>query len=72
MNPTGSRSTIGLRLSQGALRVLREHGLFAQSSVSPEHQAPGKVLRHSWTGIRWCRGRRWALCDLCQRRRSAG
>lgn len=38
MNPTRSRSTVGLRLSRGALRVLRERGIFAQSSVSLEHQ----------------------------------
>jgi hypothetical protein len=38
MNPTSSRSTVGLRLSRGALGVLRERGIFAQSSVSLEHQ----------------------------------
>jgi hypothetical protein len=38
MNRTRSRSTVGLRLSRGALRVLRERGIFAQSSVSLEHQ----------------------------------
>jgi hypothetical protein len=38
MNPTRSRSTFALRLSRGALRVLRERGIFAQSSVSLEHQ----------------------------------
>ncbi len=38
MNSTRSRSTVGLRLSRGALRVLRERGIFAQSSVSLEHQ----------------------------------
>ncbi len=38
MNSTRSRSTVGLRLSRGALRVLRERGVFAQSSVSLEHQ----------------------------------
>jgi hypothetical protein len=38
MNSRTSLSTVGLRLSRGALRVLREHGIFAQSSVSLEHQ----------------------------------
>jgi hypothetical protein len=38
MSSTRSRSTVGLRLSRGALRVLRERGIFAQSSVSLEHQ----------------------------------
>ncbi len=38
MNSTKSRSTVGLRLSQGALRTLRERGIFAQSSVSLEHR----------------------------------
>jgi hypothetical protein len=38
MNSTRSRSTVGLRLSRGALRVFRERGIFAQSSVSLEHQ----------------------------------
>jgi hypothetical protein len=38
MNSTSSRSTVGLRLSRGALRALRERGIFAQSSVSLEHQ----------------------------------
>ena len=38
MNPTRSRSTVGLRFSRGALGVLRERGIFAQSSVSLEHQ----------------------------------
>lgn len=38
MNSTRSRSPVGLRLSEGALRVLRERGIFAQSSVSLEHQ----------------------------------
>ena len=38
MNSTRSRNTVGLRLSRGALRVLRERGVFAQSSVSLEHQ----------------------------------
>jgi len=38
MNAARSRSTVGLRLSRGALRVLRERGIFAQSSVSLEHQ----------------------------------
>jgi hypothetical protein len=38
MNPMRSRSTVGLRLSRGALQVLRECGIFAQSSVSLEHQ----------------------------------
>jgi hypothetical protein len=38
MSSKSSRSTIGLRLSRGALRVLRERGIFAQSSVSLEHQ----------------------------------
>jgi hypothetical protein len=38
MNSTNSHSTVGLRLSRGALRVLRERGIFAQSSVSLEHQ----------------------------------
>jgi len=33
-----SRSAVGLRLSRGALRVLRERGIFAQSFVSLEHQ----------------------------------
>jgi hypothetical protein len=42
MNPTRSRSTVGLRLSRGALRVLRGRGIFAQSSVSLEHQHLGK------------------------------
>jgi len=36
-----SRSTVGLRL-RGALRVLRERGIFAQSSVSLEHQHMAK------------------------------
>ena len=38
MNSPSSRTTVGLRLSQGTLRVLRERGIFAQSSVSLEHQ----------------------------------
>ena len=38
MNPTRSRSTVGLRLSRGALGALRARGIFAQSSVSLEHQ----------------------------------
>lgn len=38
MNSTSSRSTVGLRLSRGALGVLRERGIFAQSSVSLEHR----------------------------------
>jgi len=38
MNSTRSRSAIGLQLSRGALRVLRERGIFAQSSVRLEHQ----------------------------------
>jgi len=38
MNSKRSRSTVGLRLSRGALRVLRDRGIFAQSSVSLEHQ----------------------------------
>ena len=38
MNSTSSRSTVELRLSRAALRVLRERGIFAQSSVSLEHQ----------------------------------
>jgi len=38
MNPTRSRTTVGLRFSRGALGVLRERGIFAQSSVSLEHQ----------------------------------
>jgi len=38
MISTTSRSTVGLRLSRGALRVLRERGIFAQSYVSLEHQ----------------------------------
>jgi len=38
MNSTRSRSTVGLQLSRGALRVLRDSGIFAQSSVSLEHQ----------------------------------
>jgi hypothetical protein len=38
MNRTKSRSTVGLRLSRGALGVLRERGIFAQSAVSLEHQ----------------------------------
>jgi len=38
MNGARSRSTVWLRLSRGALRVLRERGIFAQSSVSLEHQ----------------------------------
>jgi hypothetical protein len=42
MNSTNSRSTVGLRLSRGALRVLRERGIFAQSSVSLEHQRLAK------------------------------
>jgi hypothetical protein len=44
MNPTSSRSTVGLRLSRGALRVLRERGIFAQSSVSLEHQHLAKCF----------------------------
>lgn len=38
MNSPSSSTIVGLRLSQGALRVLRERGIFAQSSVSLEHQ----------------------------------
>ena len=38
MNSKRSRGTVGLRLSRGALQVLRERGIFAQSSVSLEHQ----------------------------------
>lgn len=38
MNSITSRTTDRLRLHQGALRVLRERGIFAQSSVSLEHQ----------------------------------
>jgi hypothetical protein len=38
MNSTRSRSTVGLRLSRDGLRVLRERGIFAQSSVSLEHR----------------------------------
>src|SRR5260370_31545474 len=37
----------------------------------PGTPAPGKVLRRPWTGIRWCRGRRWTLRDLRPRRRPA-
>jgi hypothetical protein len=42
MNSTNSRSTVGLRLSRGALLVLRERGIFAQSTVSLEHQQLAK------------------------------
>ncbi len=38
MNSKRSRSTVGIRLSRGALRVLRDRGIFAQSSVSLEHR----------------------------------
>jgi len=38
MNWRTSLNTVGLRLSRGALGVLRESGIFAQSSVSLEHQ----------------------------------
>ena len=38
MNSRVSLNAVGLRLSRGALRVLRERGVFAQSSVSLEHQ----------------------------------
>lgn len=38
MNSMSSRSTVGLRLFRDALGVLRERGIFAQSSVSLEHQ----------------------------------
>ena len=38
MNSKRSRATVGIRLSRGALQVLRERGIFAQSSVSLEHQ----------------------------------
>jgi len=49
MNPTSSRSTVGLRLSRGALLILRERGIFAQSSVSLEHQHLAK--RHVVRGL---------------------
>ena len=38
MNSVISLGTVGLRLSRSALRVLRERGISAQSSVSLEHQ----------------------------------
>ena len=38
MNSRGSLKAVGLRLSRNALRVLRERGILAQSSVSLEHQ----------------------------------
>src|SRR5437870_12104914 len=38
MKSKRSRTTIRLRLPRGALRVLRERGIFAQSSVSLKHQ----------------------------------
>jgi hypothetical protein len=38
MNSTRSPSTVGLGLSRGAMRVLRERGIFVQSSVSLECQ----------------------------------
>lgn len=38
MNSRTSLNTVGLRLSRGALRVLRERGVFAPASVSLEHQ----------------------------------
>ena len=38
MKSKRSRTTIRLRLPRGALRVLRERGIFAQPSVSLEHQ----------------------------------
>lgn len=38
MNLTRPRRIAGLRLSQGALKVLRDCGIFAQPSVSLEHQ----------------------------------
>ena len=38
MKSKRSRSTIGLRFSRGALRILSERGIFAQSSVSLQHQ----------------------------------
>ena len=38
MKRSGFNDAIGLRLSRQALRVLRERGIFAQSSVSLQHQ----------------------------------
>lgn len=47
MKSRTSLSTVGLRLSRIALRVLRERGISAHSSVSLEHQhwAKGYVVR---------------------------
>jgi hypothetical protein len=38
MTSMASPNMVGLRLSRGALRVLKERGVFAQSCVSLEHQ----------------------------------
>jgi hypothetical protein len=38
MTSMASPNMVGLRLSRGALRVLKERGVFAQSCLSLEHQ----------------------------------
>jgi hypothetical protein len=49
MTSMASPNMVGLRLSRGALRVLKERGVFAQSCVSLEHS----ILQSAMSSVDW-------------------